>query len=86
MDRDGYTCIFCGRPASEIHHVIPARYRGKTVTSNGVCACHACNMYEVSHPMDVTLLTRAIFWLEQHGEDTTWMDELVGNIPNSDDK
>jgi len=76
FNRDGGICIFCGRPASEIHHVLPVRNGGKAVTSNGVCACHACNMYIVAHPSDITLFARAIFWLEQHGEDTNWIDDL----------
>ena len=76
LNRDGGTCIFCGRPATEIHHVIPVRNGGKSYTSNGVCVCHACNMYEVRNPIDITYLTRAIFWLETHGEDTSWMDNV----------
>jgi len=89
FNRDGGICIFCGRPATEIHHVLAYENGGKSVTSNGVCICHACNMLAYKNKGDISIYTRAIFWLEQHGEDTSWIDSLwesgdkiVGDIPD----
>lgn len=57
MERDGYTCVYCGRkegnfaPGREtqadavlsIDHVMPASRGGVTLLENLVCACMCCN-------------------------------------------
>ena len=74
FERDGGMCIYCGAPAMQIDHVIPAIDGGKPTRSNGVCCCRKCNAYKRNHPQDIEMLTKAIFWLLQQGEDTSWMD------------
>lgn len=45
LKRDDYRCRYCGRRAQtlDIDHVIPVSQGGKTVFSNLVTACSACN-------------------------------------------
>ncbi len=74
--RDGGMCVYCGSSAMEVDHVIPVMDKGPTITSNLVCVCRYCNRKKKQHPSDVDYLTRAIFWLSQQGEDTTWMDDF----------
>uniref|UniRef100_A0A6M3Y5A0 Putative homing endonuclease n=1 Tax=viral metagenome TaxID=1070528 RepID=A0A6M3Y5A0_9ZZZZ len=77
FERDSGICVYCGSPAQEIDHVISIQDRGPTILSNGVCACKSCNHHKAKHPEDaMDYLTKAIFWLMQKGEDTSWMDEF----------
>lgn len=43
LDRDHHTCVYCGRPAGEVDHVIPVARGGTNTTHNLVAACRACN-------------------------------------------
>lgn len=72
--RDEGLCIYCGRPAMEVDHVIPGKDGGPNIRSNAVCACRRCNMLKNSHFED--FITRAMFWLLQKGEDIKWMDDF----------
>ena len=71
--RDGSICIYCGAPAQEIDHVISLKDGGITHRSNGVCVCYLCNRKKRDN-FNLDMLTRAIFWLSQKGEDISWMD------------
>lgn len=46
LARDGHTCQYCGRTASDlsIDHVVPRSRGGQTTWENVVCACLACNV------------------------------------------
>lgn len=75
--RDEGMCIYCGNPASELDHIIPTVDGGMSIKSNLVCVCHRCNMKKALHlEEDPFWFTRAIFWLLQKGEDTSWMDSF----------
>ncbi len=78
FERDGGICVYCGSPAMEIDHVIPKKYGGKAIRNNGVCVCRHCNQYRRQHPDDIDYLTRAILWLANKGEDTSWIDKHEG--------
>jgi hypothetical protein len=69
---DGY-CVYCGRLAIEIDHVVPTSWGGPTMKNNGVCTCHRCNCIK-SNRLKVDMITQGIFWLMQCGEDMSWVD------------
>jgi len=74
-ERDGGMCIYCGNYAAVIDHVVPISKGGPNIKSNEVCACKSCN-YKKSNKLDQDMLTRGIFWLLQHGEDMSWLDDI----------
>jgi 5-methylcytosine-specific restriction endonuclease McrA len=43
LDRDGFTCRYCGSPASDVDHVTPWSRGGETLPYNLVAACRPCN-------------------------------------------
>jgi hypothetical protein len=43
MQRDNYTCQYCGAPAVEPDHVVPRSLGGSDDPSNLVAACFDCN-------------------------------------------
>lgn len=74
--RDEGKCVYCGRPASEVDHVVSWKDGGKSITANAVCTCHSCNMKKVQKKYKQDFMTRGIFWLLEKGEDMRWTDEL----------
>jgi 5-methylcytosine-specific restriction endonuclease McrA len=73
--RDEGTCVYCGNPGFVVDHVIPSSKGGPSIRSNAVCTCKKCN-YIKRDKLEINVLTRAIFWLSTHGEDTSWMDDF----------
>ena len=57
FERDGFTCIYCGRSSyddsAELHadHVIPRKEGGLDVAGNLVTSCQRCNLEKSSHPL-----------------------------------
>ena len=43
LERDKYTCVYCGEPANEVDHVIPRHLNGSDAPSNLVASCRRCN-------------------------------------------
>jgi hypothetical protein len=43
LQRDQYTCAYCGREATTVDHIIPASLGGDAHPSNLVAACISCN-------------------------------------------
>jgi 5-methylcytosine-specific restriction endonuclease McrA len=43
LARDNYTCVYCGKRAETVDHVIPQNYGGSDLPSNLVAACWECN-------------------------------------------
>jgi len=43
LKRDNFTCIYCGKHATLIDHIIPWELGGKTIKDNGVSCCKSCN-------------------------------------------
>lgn len=43
LRRDGYTCAYCGGPATTIDHVVPRCQQGPSTWTNSVAACRTCN-------------------------------------------
>lgn len=50
LDRDHHTCVYCGRPAGEVDHVIPVAAGGTNTSHNLVAACQACNRRKGAKP------------------------------------
>lgn len=43
LERDNYTCYFCGLYGDTIDHLLPRAKGGHTTPDNCVCACNLCN-------------------------------------------
>jgi len=43
LNRDNWTCVYCGSPANEVDHVIPRNHGGFDLPSNLVASCSRCN-------------------------------------------
>jgi 5-methylcytosine-specific restriction endonuclease McrA len=43
LRRDAYTCVYCGREATEADHVIPKDKGGQDTMTNLVASCKTCN-------------------------------------------
>jgi 5-methylcytosine-specific restriction endonuclease McrA len=43
LERDGWTCAYCGRETAEVDHVAPRAQGGPTIPANLVAACRPCN-------------------------------------------
>ncbi len=56
LERDAYTCYYCGRTESEaltmhIDHVVPWSKGGETTSDNLVTACADCNLSKGNKPL-----------------------------------
>ncbi|MBP1156560.1 MULTISPECIES: HNH endonuclease [unclassified Paenibacillus] len=43
MQRDGYSCYYCGGYGDTIDHIVPKSKGGHTTPVNCVCSCYFCN-------------------------------------------
>lgn len=43
LERDDYTCVYCGEYADTIDHIVPKAQGGLTISKNCVAACKKCN-------------------------------------------
>jgi len=43
LDRDGWTCAYCGKETTEVDHVAPRARGGYSTPANLVAACRPCN-------------------------------------------
>lgn len=43
LQRDAYTCGYCGRPGNTVDHIIPLSRNGTDTWENTVTACFSCN-------------------------------------------
>jgi 5-methylcytosine-specific restriction endonuclease McrA len=43
LERDGWSCAYCGRETAEVDHVAPRARGGPTIAANLVAACRPCN-------------------------------------------
>ena len=44
LERDHWTCVYCGNPANQVDHVIPRHRGGTDLPSNLVASCASCNV------------------------------------------
>src|SRR5690606_6965854 len=52
LERDQYTCFFCGQPGSTIDHLLPRAKGGHTTPVNCVCACNECNQNKADQHLE----------------------------------
>jgi|GEM_PF-364364 len=52
LDRDQYTCYFCGQYGDTIDHLRPRAKGGHTTPINCVCACSLCNQSKADRDLD----------------------------------
>ncbi|KKO53967.1 HNH endonuclease [Paenibacillus sp. DMB20] len=52
LERDGYTCYFCGRYGDTIDHLLPRAKGGHTTPVNCVCACMECNQSKADRDLE----------------------------------
>lgn len=52
LQRDNYTCYFCGQYGDTIDHIVPRAKGGHTTPVNCVTACHECNQNKAALDLD----------------------------------
>lgn len=52
LERDQYTCRFCGQYGDTIDHMLPRAKGGHTTPDNCVCACSECNQSKADKDID----------------------------------
>lgn len=52
LNRDKYTCYFCGEYGDTIDHLLPRSKGGHTTPDNCVCACNLCNQTKANRDLD----------------------------------
>ena len=52
LERDQYTCYFCGEYGDTIDHLLPRAKGGHTTPVNCVCACNLCNQSKADRDLD----------------------------------
>ncbi|MDO3410080.1 HNH endonuclease [Saccharibacillus sp. CPCC 101409] len=52
LERDRYTCHFCGEYGDTIDHLLPRAKGGHTTPLNCVCACMLCNQNKADRDLD----------------------------------
>ncbi|MGG1554345.1 HNH endonuclease [Paenibacillus ferrarius] len=52
LERDNYTCRFCGQYGDTIDHMLPRAKGGHTTPDNCVCACMLCNQSKADKDME----------------------------------
>ena len=52
MERDNYTCVYCGSPAEEVDHIVPKQIGGHDYPTNLAAACKKCNYYKSTNCVD----------------------------------
>ncbi|WP_060531007.1 HNH endonuclease [Paenibacillus bovis] len=51
LERDQYTCYFCGGYGDTLDHLLPRARGGHTTPLNCVCACNLCNQAKADHDL-----------------------------------
>lgn len=52
LDRDKFTCFFCGEYGDTIDHLLPRAKGGHTTPVNCVCACSLCNQSKAARSLE----------------------------------
>ena len=82
-ERDEGMCVYCGASAQQVDHVVPVSKGGPSIVANGVCVCRSCNGKKGGR-LALDMITRGLFWLSTHGENTDWVDSMYRQALQSD--
>ncbi len=52
LQRDRYTCYYCGKIGDTIDHIVPKSKGGHTTPVNCVCSCYDCNQSKADQDAD----------------------------------
>lgn len=66
LDRDNYTCYFCGSYGDTIDHLLPRAKGGHTTPLNCVCACNLCNQSKAAMDADEFMRSGIPEWNAAH--------------------
>ncbi|WP_430538763.1 HNH endonuclease [Paenibacillus amylolyticus] len=66
LDRDKYTCYFCGSYGDTIDHLLPRAKGGHTTPLNCVCACNLCNQSKAAMDADEFIHSGIPEWNAAH--------------------
>lgn len=69
MNRDQYTCYFCGSYGDTIDHLLPRAKGGHTTPLNCVCACNLCNQSKAAMDADEFMQSGIPEWNAAHQEE-----------------
>ena len=50
LKRDNYTCLWCGRHATTVDHIVPSSKGGSDLTQNLLASCSECNTRRGNRP------------------------------------
>ncbi|MBP2898786.1 HNH endonuclease [Escherichia coli] len=50
LKRDRYICLWCGRPATTVDHIIPSSKGGSDLPQNLLASCSECNTRRGNRP------------------------------------
>lgn len=67
LERDAYTCLYCGGIATTVDHVVPKAMGGEDREDNCVASCSPCNLRKGSK-----LLERRNWFNPRHLPDGVW--------------
>lgn len=59
LNRDGWTCTYCGDVATEVDHIIPLKRGGSDDPDNLTSACRTCNIRKKDNNVGVFLAGKA---------------------------
>lgn len=57
--RDNHTCLWCGRPATTVDHIVPSSKGGSDSPKNLLAACSECNSKRGNRPAFIYLTKKA---------------------------
>jgi 5-methylcytosine-specific restriction endonuclease McrA len=69
LERDKFTCVYCGGKANTVDHVMPASRGGKSSWENLAAACEPCNGLKADRTPE-----EARMYLRWH----PWRPDLIG--------
>lgn len=69
LNRDQYTCYFCGSYGDTIDHLLPRAKGGHTTPLNCVCACNLCNQSKAAMDADEFMQSGIPEWNAAHQEE-----------------
>jgi 5-methylcytosine-specific restriction endonuclease McrA len=59
LNRDAWTCGYCGQEANEVDHIIPRKSGGGHELENLIAACRTCNLAKAARSESVFLSGRS---------------------------